>query len=201
MCTDTWDSSNNNSNCSTNKTTNKPLDICVIFNVPESGEGTSDSNFHLHPQYTVEGLVLHTCTSKPKINPLILEKHAWQPYWARWWFYGAMGWQHLIQFFHIRSHILASGSLASQSPAELHHTSGLWGMSCFGGRGEGTSHCDATEPSQDSSLARDRDLSLILLIAGGGCGRCSGCSAHLAVPREVSAKVNSRAEPLLVAGR
>lgn len=68
ICTGKWDSSNNNSNCSTNKTTNKPLNIYVIFKVPKPGEGTNDSSFPLHPQDTAEGLVSSWCTSKPKIN-------------------------------------------------------------------------------------------------------------------------------------
>jgi len=78
-----------------------------------------------------------------------------------------------------------------QSPVELHHTSDFQGVSSFGGGGEGTPHHDTTKPSQHASLPRGRDVTLTLLIAGAGHGRCAGSSAHLAVHEEVSPKVNS----------
>lgn len=64
--------------------------------------------------------------------------------------------------------------LENNAPAELHHTSGFRGVSCFGGGGEGTPHCNATKPFQHSSFARGRDATLTLQIAGEGTGDALG---------------------------
>lgn len=61
-----------------NKRINKPLNICVIFEVVETGKGTN-INFPLHLQDVMEGLFSSPCVSEPKISPLILEKLSCQP--------------------------------------------------------------------------------------------------------------------------